>query len=141
MLDHKGKSKRKLIRRGLRRLIRQENIDALWILNDNHLINNKLLHQVWLPELRHSGKPVVAGIENLISEQVGLAHFAVVPDPVLMGVQAAEMVYEISEANWSAEGIRPRMPIGVQKILNMKKLDRSISVNKEAMLELDRVIR
>ena len=139
-IDVKQKHRGRLIRSALRELTQHKDIDALWVINDNLILNNRYLDRSWRPALEGFKKPVVVGVEGLINDK-NMGHFAVVPDHYQLGIQAGQMIYEIKENGWSAEGLAVRAPIGVRKYLNRSNLDPSIVIMEEGLLEWDHVIQ
>ena len=128
------------IKASLNELITQD-VDALWVLNDSRTLTGKLLQQVWMPVLKDFEKPVVVGIEALVQDNIGLGHFAFIPEHFGLGLQAADMIFEIEDNGWSTKGVRFRSPISVKKIVNLKKLHSSITLQEDALYEIDKFIR
>ena len=130
----------KHIKYGLRHLIRIEKVDALWILNDSVIVSPEMLQDVWIPVLNRYRKPVVVGVERLLRPPIELGQFAVVPDHYELGVQAAQLVWDISERDWQAADLGFQAPLSVKKLLNRKKMESSIGMNEDVIMEIDLVI-
>jgi hypothetical protein len=87
------------IRLALRRLKRS--VDVIWILNDNQLLTPKLISKGWLPGLdERPWVPTIVGAASLVSPQHSFGTFAVLPDHVALGTQAAGLVLDIAENDW-----------------------------------------
>jgi hypothetical protein len=87
------------IRLALRRLKRS--VDVIWILNDNQLLTPKLISKGWLPGLdERPWVPTIVGAASLVSPQHSFGTFAVLPDHVALGAQAASLVLDIADDDW-----------------------------------------
>lgn len=136
-----AKNLARALKRSLYKLCFEDRVDAIWVLNDNAIINRKLLKKAWLPVLKRFPKPVVVSVEALVSGRMSMGQFAVVPDHFSMGAQAAELVFEIRDRGWRIGPDTLHYPISVKKILNLNNLPPGVQLDQEALLELDRVIR
>lgn len=106
-IDEKQGKLDRIISKRLKQLIAIENVDAIWILNDNVILKDEYVEWAWVPKLKDfkKTKPVMVSVEHLLTLQVG--QFAVVPDHLAMGNHAARMILEIKDNNWTlVEGIR-----------------------------------
>lgn len=132
----------KAVRTGVRRLRNQEHVDALWILNDNFFLTPEIIDGGWLPALERFRKPVLVGVENLVSTKIRFGTFATLPDHYGLGVQAAGMILRLKEDDWELdERAKVEQPLAVYKILNLKQARLVSEVNEAALLEIDKVIR
>ncbi|MDG5816789.1 hypothetical protein QA601_16955 [Chitinispirillales bacterium ANBcel5] len=130
---------RRTLRNRIRDLIEEDKVDALWIPNDNRLLHPDLLRRVWIPAVRRYDIPVVVGVEILVDPQINLGSFAVLPDHIALGTQAAEMVFNIMDNNWVAQGYRVQPPLAVYLIVNYKHLKSKIT--EEALDGVDRIVK
>jgi hypothetical protein len=132
----------KAVRTGVRRLRNQENVDALWILNDNFFLTPEIIAGGWLPALERFRKPVLVGVENLVSTKIRFGTFATLPDHYGLGVQAAGMILRLKEDEWELEDkAKVEQPLAIYKILNLEQARLVSEVNQAALLEIDKVIR
>jgi hypothetical protein len=130
----------KAVKRGLRRLLDYDHVDAIWVLNDNALVDPALLARAWLPVLRHGHVPVLVGVSSLVSAKLGFGTFAVLPDHRALGAQAARLIDDLAEANWVVGARRAQLPIAVEKVLDID-LARSLGpIREEKLREVDRLI-
>lgn len=130
----------KAVKRGLRRLLDYDHVDAIWVLNDNALVDPALLARAWLPVLRHGHVPVLVGVSSLVSAKLGFGTFAVLPDHRALGAQAARLIDDLAEANWVVGARRAQLPIAVEKVLD-GDLARSLGpLREEKLREVDRLI-
>lgn len=105
----------------LQNLIRTENVDALWIPNDNVLLKPEFLGNIWFPALKKKKIPLIVGVEALVNPELNFGTFAVIPDPVAMGEQAAEIIYNLKADDWQHSGIMIHPAISMYSVLNLKK--------------------
>ncbi len=122
-------------------LLRDQNIDALWVTNDNKLVNASLFRSVWIPFAEQFRKPIIVGVEVLVQPKFEFGTFAVIPDPFELGTQAAEIIYDIRDNNWSAEGREIEPPRSVYKIINMEQARRLFRVDKEKLGNVDKILQ
>jgi len=117
----------------LRHLLDRDDIDALWVVNDNALLSPRVIQNGWLPAIRHFDKPVVVGTEELTRDDIKFGTFTVIPDHYALGIQAAQIVANIMENNWVIEKETIYHPISISKILNLK-------LAKSKNMEIDETI-
>jgi hypothetical protein len=122
----------------LRHLLKQ-NIDALWVVNDNALFSSQIIQNVWLPNIKQFNKPVIVGIEALTTTPLNFGTFAVVPDQYALGIQGAGLIADILD-----DGIEQLVenklyePISVKKSLNLTLMEkRNIKINQSKLDTLD----
>jgi len=116
-------------------------VDALWIANDNKLINAKLFNSVWIPFAEEFQKPIITGVESLVKPKFEFGTFAVIPDSVQLGTQAAEIVFDAMENNWAVETGKVEPPRSVYKIINLEQAERLFQVDKEKLQNMvDKVL-
>lgn len=127
------------LQKGLNQLGKQ--VNALWIPNDNKLINAELLQSVWLSFAKEFQKPIITGVENLVEPQFEFGTFAVIPDPIQLGTQAAELVFDAMDNDWEIEAGEVEPPRSVYKIINLKQAEHLFQVDKEKLQNLvDKVL-
>jgi hypothetical protein len=130
------------VRQGVRRLRDQEQVDALWILNDNFFLTPEIISGGWLPALERFRKPVLVGVENFVSVRSRFGTFAILPDHYGLGVQAAGMILRLKEDDWELDGAgKVEQPLAVLKILNLEQARKTVHVKEAALVEVDKVIR
>ena len=130
----------KAVKRGLRRLLDYDHVDALWVLNDSALLFPELLARAWLPVLRHGHIPVMVGVSSLVSAKLAFGIFAVLPDHRALGRQAAGLVDTLAEANWVVGAHRPLLPVAIEKVLNVGMARALAPIREERLREVDRLI-
>jgi len=131
----------KQLRYHLRRLVEQD-IDALWVPNDNLLLNARLIQNAWMPVLKKTKMPVIVGIEELTVTALNFGTFSVTPDFYALGIQGAQMISSIGEENWTIEEDGLVEPLSIEKLLNLKlSLRKQIPIDLKKLGQVDRVIR
>lgn len=128
------------IRRALDTLVKDKEIDALWVINDSELLSPRLIQRSWNPALQHFQKPVVTGVENFVSNPNLMGSFGVVPDHYDLGQQASELLISIRQSDWQAAKVPVSYPFSVRKILNLDKINTAFTLRDHALLEIDQVI-
>jgi hypothetical protein len=127
--------------RGALRSLRTGQIDALWVLNDNLLLKDGVfLDSAWRPELEALAVPVVVGVPTLVSAQARFGNFAVLPDLEALGVQAANVLYEISGNSWQAGAHPVELPVSTVTVGNLKELEKRFGLREDAARRIDKVV-
>jgi hypothetical protein len=130
----------KAVKRGLRRLLDYDHVDAIWVLNDSALLYPELLVRAWLPVLRHGHVPVMVGVSSLVSAKLAFGTFAVLPDHRALGTQAAGLIDNLANANWVVGTHRPLLPVAVEKVLDVGMARALAPIREEKLREVDRLI-
>lgn len=99
-----------------------QQVDAIWILNDNSLLTRDSLTKAWLPLRKKSKLPAIVGIKQFITK-IPLGSFAIIPDNYGLGAQAAGIIFEIIENNWTIDNTKILQPVSVKKYMNTVRLD------------------
>lgn len=111
----------KEITNALRKLINKKKVDALWIANDDVLLKPDLLGNAWLPIIGKKKIPLIVGVESLVNPELNFGTFAVIPDAVALGEQAAEIVFDLKLDNWEHSGVTIHSAFSTYSVLNFKK--------------------
>ena len=128
------------IRKALNQLVLKDKVDAFWIPNDNYLLTPDLLVKIWIPTFLKHNIPVIVGVEALVKPEIRFGTYAVIPEPVAMGEQAAQIIFDLEESEWkfAAKEIFPA--ISVYSVLNMEKSS-GISTKKLNLKEVTKVLQ
>lgn len=140
VLPNKSTSYKALTKKALDNLVKQQ-IDALWIPNDNALLQAEIITGVWLPFVKKYKIPIVVGVEVLVTPKVNLGTFAVLPDHVALGTQAAEIVFDIMDNDWMVDGTRVDPPLAVYKIINLTQAKKNFNVKDENLKSVDKKLK
>lgn len=129
------------LKRALRVLKHQT--DAIWILNDDHLLTPSLVSKGWLPGLNERPwRPTIVGAESLVAAGLSLGTFAVVPDHTELGAQAANMMFDIADEGWSLPRAYPMQePLSTKTTLDLAQVEERFELLPDALLKVDRVLR
>jgi hypothetical protein len=93
---------------------KQSGVDVLWLPNDNQLLSRQLVAKAWLPYLDRLELPAIVGVPSLVRADHAFGTYGAIPDPEALAVQAADLVFEIRDADWSIQGQRVRLPLSAK---------------------------
>lgn len=108
--------------RSLNRALREleaENVQALWVVNDNVLLSPALLSQAWLPLAQQGKIPIVVGVPSLVTNRPHFGTYAAVPDLEGLGLQAADLVYELEGSGWDARATAVQPPVSIKTYVDL----------------------
>jgi putative ABC transport system substrate-binding protein len=100
--------------------LQSDGAQALWVLNDNALLSPDLTRECWLPFSRRFGAPILVGVPSLVSAPGSFGTFAVIPDPESLGVQAADLIYELRSQDYVV-GVGVQFPLSAQVFVNHER--------------------
>ncbi|MCB9650876.1 MAG: hypothetical protein H6730_30435 [Deltaproteobacteria bacterium] len=132
-----GKSSRDL-RNAVDKLVEENKVDAIWVLNDNALLSRLMLERGWLPALRDKQTPVLVNVGSLLSRRVPFGTFGVLPDHRALGVQAANLV--ITAADGQAVAGTLEYPLSVEKVLDVSAARKSLRLHEDRIATVDRLL-
>ncbi|MCO7223729.1 ABC transporter substrate binding protein [Pleionea sp. CnH1-48] len=116
-------------------------VDALWILNDNALLTRDALLKAWLPSRGKSKLPAIVGIRQFMTK-IPLGSFAIVPDNYGLGAQAAGMIFDAMDNDWELEETDVQQPVSVKKFINVATLSKkSIGYRTDKLSQVDEVVK
>jgi hypothetical protein len=129
------------LRMALRSLITQDRVDALWMLNDNLLVRDaQFLDDTWRAELRVAKLPLIVGVSNLVDPTTSLGTLAVVPDHEALGLQAANLVFDLADTGWRVERHGIDLPLSVKTIVDLKQVRDLFQLRPDAVTRIDKVL-
>ncbi|HVX95477.1 MAG TPA: hypothetical protein VHK47_11245 [Polyangia bacterium] len=124
----------------LRKLKRR--IDALWILNDDRLLTPRLIVDGWLPGLNE--RPYLAtivGAAALVSPGQSFGTFAVLPDHTALGVQAASLIFDLSENHWALPaGDAVQLPVSTTTTVDLVQVRKRFVLRPGGLQHVDRIL-
>lgn len=124
----------------LRRLQRDAEVDVFWVLNDNSLLTPELVAGAWMPALVGAGHaPAIVGTPALLSGEGAFGTFAMIPDHSALGVQSANLVFQIADNNWRVTEIGVQLPLSVKTVVNMRQAEKNLTLRKGALRGIDHV--
>lgn len=129
------------VRRALDRLIHRDRVDAVWVLNDNVLLEPELIAKGWLTVLHKNPTLVVVGVGSLVDQRLHFGSFAMLPDHAALGVQTANLVFKLSEHGWNADSEPVELPLAVQTVVDLTWTREHFDFREEALDRIDRIVR
>jgi hypothetical protein len=129
------------LKRAIRRLKQQA--DVIWIMNDDKLLTPRLISDGWLPGLdERPWLPSIVGAASLVSARSNLGTFAVLPDHVALGAQAASMLLDIAEDDWQMQsGQRIELPLSTTTTIDLVQTNERFTLKKDALQQVDRIVQ
>lgn len=120
----------------------KQGADALWVLDDDRLLSPHLITRGWIPALNaRPWRPAIVGAGSLLTEKQSLGVLAVVPDHAALGVQAASMVYDIAENEWTMPpGMSIQLPLSTTTTVDLRLARERFELRPDALAQIDRAI-
>jgi len=129
------------LRAALHTLLAGEKVDVLWMLNDNELIKNaQFLDDTWRSEIAQARVPLVVGVPNLVDPRTPLGSFAVVPDHEALGLQTANLIFDLAENGWRADEHDVELPLSVKTVADLKQLRDAFGLKQDALRHIDQAL-
>lgn len=129
-----------LLKKDLKYLVEEKQIDVLWVPNDNRILNSSLLKSLWQPFQKKYRLPIIVGVESLVNPLFHFGTFAVMPDHAALGNQAANLIYDIMDNGWKIEEsgiVQP--PLSIYTTINFPDAQRYWSVERQSLLRVDSI--
>jgi hypothetical protein len=117
-------------------------VDALWILNDDHLLTPRLIADGWLPGLNERPFcPTIVGAASLVSPSHSFGTFAVLPDHTALGVQAAALLFDLADNQWVLPGnVEAAPPLSTTTMVDLVQARERFSLRDGALRQVDRIL-
>jgi len=129
------------LREALRALGERDKVDALWMLNDNGLIRNgAFISETWRAVLRDVSIPLLVGVPNLVDPAESFGTLAVVPDHEALGLQAANLIFDLSENHWNVGDHAIELPLSVKTVVDIKQVRDRFGLRADALEHVDRAL-
>ncbi|MCP4220729.1 MAG: hypothetical protein GY765_39240 [bacterium] len=141
LLSNHEKDIKNSITRGLEHLLKTEKVDSFWIPNDPILLRKTILADVWVPFFKKHKIPIVVGVKHFVAPDSDFGTFAVLPDLVELGGQAAELILEAKDNKWALTGDKTKPAISTRKILNAKQAGTRYKLKKDSLQRIDEVLK
>jgi putative ABC transport system substrate-binding protein len=128
------------LKRALRRL--KDRVDALWILNDDHLLTPRLITEAWVPGLNERPwNPAIVGAAALVSPEHSFGTFAVLPDHTALGSQAASLMFDIADNGWALpDDSSVQLPLSTTTTVDLVQVRERFRLREDALRQVDRVL-
>jgi len=131
-----------IVEDSLDRLVVEQKVDALWVVNDNRLLTGELIMNSWLPVLRFRPIPVIVGVSALVHPEVHFGTLAVLPDHAELGVQAANLIFDLADGGWQLEpGGQVELPLRVMTVVDVKQVDDYFGLEPDALAKIDQAVK
>lgn len=129
------------LKRALRRL-KGAGADAIWILNDDRLLNPRLITEAWLPGLNERPwTPAIVGAASLVSPVHSFGTFAVLPDHTALGAQAAGLVLDIADNQWELSAdAEVQLPLSTTTTMDLVQAKERFELRNDALSQVDRIL-
>jgi hypothetical protein len=128
------------IGKALKQLVLKDKVDVFWLPNDNKLLKTELLVNTWIPMFLKHNIPIIVGVEALVIPENRFGTYAVIPEPMAMGEQAAQIIFDLEETGWKFAEKEFFPAISVYSVLNMAKLS-GISTEKLNLKEVTKILK
>jgi putative ABC transport system substrate-binding protein len=129
------------LREALHDLAHRGKVDAVWMLNDNGLIRDgEFVEDAWRAELNDARLPLIVGVPNLVDPNSPLGTLAVVPDHEALGLQAANLLFDLSENNWQVENHPVELPLSVKTVVDIRLVRANFGLRPDALKHIDRAL-
>ena len=116
--------------------------DAIWILNDDRLLSQRLIAEGWLPGLNERPyKPAIVGAASLVSPAHSFGTFAVLPDHTALGVQTANRIFDLADANWIlGANDEVELPLSTTTTVDLVQVRERFSLRQDALERVDHIL-
>ena len=84
--------------------------------------------------------PVIVGVANLVNPDSPLGTLAVVPDHEAMGLQAANLIFELADDGWRVEAHPVELPLSVKTVVDVKMVRANFGLRQDALKHIDRAL-
>jgi putative ABC transport system substrate-binding protein len=119
--------------------MKRAGVDALWLPNDNGLLTRLLVAKVWLPYLDRLQLPVIVGVPSLVRSDYDFGVYGAIPDPEALAIQAADLIIDLSQNEWSSAGQSVRLPLSAKTYVSAP-LSRRFGVPPQRLQKVDVVV-
>src|SRR4029078_12045194 len=112
------------------------------ILNDDRLLTPRLIAEGWLPGLNERPFcPTIVGAASLVSAQNSFGTFAVLPDHVALGAQAAGLLFDIAYESWQIAGdAQVQLALSKNTAVALTQARAHFSLREDALRQVDRIL-
>jgi putative ABC transport system substrate-binding protein len=120
------------------RSLRAAGVDALWVPGDLELLKDaKFRTTAWAPEIAALGVPVMVSDPALVKVEARFGTLAVMPDLEPLGLQAANLIFDLAESDWATRDHPVALPVSTQTVVNMKQVREKFGLREGALERID----
>lgn len=120
----------------------KQRCDAIWILNDDRLLSERLIEQGWLPGLNERPyKPAIVGAASLVSPAQSFGTFAVLPDHTALGVQTANRIFDLADEGFrlgAADDVD--LPLSTTTTVDLTQARERFALRRDALEQVDHIL-
>jgi putative ABC transport system substrate-binding protein len=129
------------LREALHSLTKKSKVDALWMLNDNALVRDEeYVDDAWRTAPNDAKLPLIVGVPNLVEPSSPLGTLAVVPDYEALGLQAANLLFDLSENDWRVETHPVELPLSVKTVVDVRLVRANFGLRPDALKHIDKAL-
>jgi putative ABC transport system substrate-binding protein len=129
------------LREALHSLAKSKKVDAVWMLNDNALVRNEeFVDEAWRAETGDAKLPLIVGVSNFVEPSSPLGILAVVPDHEALGLQAANLIFDLSDNDWQVESHAVELPLSVKTVVDIKLVRANFGLQPDALKHIDKAL-
>ncbi|MBF0440867.1 MAG: hypothetical protein HQK54_03085 [Oligoflexales bacterium] len=101
-------------------------VDAIWVLNDNGLINNNTFQKIWISKAQKLNIPFLCSLKKFVSRELGFCSYAASTSHVDLGQQLGEMVLALIENSADTAMMRIEYLQSVEETVNIEMLRKTV---------------
>ena len=129
------------LRGALHDLAKGKKVDAIWMLNDNALVRDEeFVDEAWRAETADARLPLIVGVSNFVEPSSPLGTLAVVPDLEALGLQAANLIFDLSENDWQVERHPVELPLSVKTVVDVNLVRANFGLQPDALKHIDKAL-
>jgi hypothetical protein len=126
------------LRDALLKLTTKNHVDALWMLNDNGLLrSSEFIEETWRTVQRSANVPLIVGAANLVVPKAMLGTFGTIPDYEALGLQTANLIFDLADNDWRADEHAIELPLSVKTIVDLPQLRARFGLREESLRHVD----
>jgi ABC-type uncharacterized transport system substrate-binding protein len=119
----------------------KRNADAIWVLNDDRVLTPHLIAGGWLPGLNERPwRPTIVSASSLVSAHQSFGTVAVLPDHTALGVQTANLVFDIADNQWQLPERGAQLPVSTNTVVDLRQAHERFELKRDALAQVDRII-
>lgn len=128
------------IKRALRNL--KQRVQALWVLNDDRLLNEALLSEGWVVGVNERPWiPTIVGVESLMVANGPLGDFAFLPDHVALGTQTASILFDAMDRGWQLPNHELQLPVSTTTVVDLLRVREHYALREGALSQVDVILK
>ncbi|MES1171752.1 MAG: hypothetical protein ABUL77_00820, partial [Bacteroidota bacterium] len=97
-------------------------------------------NDAWRAEVADTKLPLIVGVSNFVDPTSPLGLLAVVPDHEALGLQAANLIFDISESDWQVDDHRIEPPLSVKTVVDVELARATIGLRPDALKHIDKAL-